>query len=284
MTPGRLLLCAILLSAAGCAIVVRTDWERPWRLVLLRRFLRTTFMAIWSETIPEIQYGTYPSNRLEILKPRWPRSGTLPAVIVFHGGGWEFGSREEMRERVCRRYLERGFVVVNADYRPGLRAASEDAETVVAWSLKNIPAYGGDVGRVVLTGESAGAHLALLTAFQSHLRVAAVVNFYGVCDLSRMPNTPAMQRATQGDLTTILRLSPLHYVRPSGPPVISIHGTEDELVPLEQTEILTRQVRSAGVVAEQVLIEHGRHGLSERQLNTAYRAVFEFLHGRGIIR
>jgi len=241
-------------------------------------------MAIWDETIPDIQYGTYPSERLEILKPRWPRRGALPVAIVFHGGGWEVGSRNDMRERVCRRYLEQGFLVVNADFRPGLRDASEDAERVVPWSLKNIPAYGGDLHRVVLTGESSGGHLALLAAFRSRPPVAAVVNFYGVSDLSRMADVAAIQRFAQGDLTTISDLSPLRYIRPGGPSVISIHGTEDDKVPLEQTEILTQHVRSAGGVAEQVLIEHGRHGFSERQLNAAYRAIFEFLRSREVIR
>jgi acetyl esterase/lipase len=221
---------------------------------------------------------------LEIFRPRWLRHGPRPVVVVFHGGGWELGSRAEMRERVCRRYLAHGFLVVNVDYRVGLKEASEDADRVLAWCFEASPRYGGDTSRIVVTGESAGAHLALLAAFRSPRHIAAVVNFYGVTDLSRMADLAAVRSAAAGEPPgeVFRRFSPINYAG-GFVPVISIHGTDDRNVPIEQTELLTQKMRAAGVVAEQVVIDHARHGFSERQSSTAYRAVFDFLRRQQVI-
>jgi acetyl esterase/lipase len=51
-----------------------------------------------------------------------------PAVVAFHGGAWANGSKDEMRDRVRRRYPRKGFVVANVEYRRGaITAAAEDA-------------------------------------------------------------------------------------------------------------------------------------------------------------
>jgi acetyl esterase/lipase len=63
------------------------------------------------------------------MTPRRADPGRLPAVVIFHGGAWQRGSRSEMRERVCRRYLSHGFLTVNVEYRPSIgpyRAAFEE--------------------------------------------------------------------------------------------------------------------------------------------------------------
>jgi len=72
-------------------------------------------------TLADVAYGPFPENRLDIMRPRWGKRSPRPAVIVFHGGAWQRGDRQEMRERVCRRYLEQGFTVANVEYRHGHR-------------------------------------------------------------------------------------------------------------------------------------------------------------------
>jgi len=130
-----------------------------------------------------------------------------------------------------------------------------------------------------VTGESAGAQLALMSAFRSQERVAAIVNFYGVSDLVAMLDRPAIRAVLPVDHTELVarEMSPLTYIRSGLPPLISIHGTADELVPISQTAILTRAVREAGGEAREVYVEGGRHGFGSNQQEKAYAAVFDFL-------
>jgi dipeptidyl aminopeptidase/acylaminoacyl peptidase len=72
-------------------------------------------------------------------------------------------------------------------------------------------------------------------------------------------------------------LSPIRLVRPGLCPVLSIHGTADTVVPMDQTSRLTAQLRKAGVQATEVLVEGAGHGLSETQQDAAYQRIFEFL-------
>jgi dipeptidyl aminopeptidase/acylaminoacyl peptidase len=188
---------------------------------------------------------------------------------------------------VCRLYLHQGFVVANVEYRKGAIApAVEDAIRALGWFCRNAPNYGVDPHRIVVTGESSGAHLALMAAFQSGVEVAAVVNFYGITDLTAMADRPAIQAVLPpGDWkTSARRLSPLTYVRQGLPPVLSIHGTADAVVPPDQTARLAEALRSTGGEAAEFYMPGAGHGFSSmQQVAAAYRVVFQFLAQRGII-
>ncbi len=155
-----------------------------------RDFLRRMVLPLWAQTIPDVAYGPYPQNRVDVMRPRWRTAALRPAVVVFHGGAWTRGSKDDMRDRVCRRYLQNGFVVANVEYRLGAIApAAEDAAGALRWFCRNASAYGADRNRIVVTGESAGAQLAMFAAFQSGVKIAAVVNFYGIArsDIAHRP-------------------------------------------------------------------------------------------------
>jgi acetyl esterase/lipase len=236
--------------------------------------IRTALRPAWVHSITRA-YGSDPGQQLDILQPRWPRR-EKPVAVVFHGGGWSSGSRASMMERVCRRYLVHGFTVVNVGYRHGVVPASEDAISALDWVMANTDAHGGDPGRVFVTGESAGAHLALLAAF-TRSGIQGVINFYAVTDLTGFAHARADDSIPAGDLeATLRRLSPLELVRPDSPRVLSIHGTADELVPLEHTTRLTRRLRQAGIAAEEIIVEGGGHGFPEPWLEAIYARVFRF--------
>jgi len=242
-------------------------------------------LSMWSETIADVQYGPDPRNKLDIMRPRRRAGEPLPVAVVYHGGAWKSGSRAEMRERVCRRYLAKGFLVINVDYRPGVGPASEDAARALEWSFQNVGVWGGNARRIVVTGESAGSHLALLSAFQSRSRVAAVINFYGISDLSALIDEPLVRDALplKNRQSEAERLSPISFVRPGICPVWSVHGLADRLVPASQTELLTKRIKQNGGTADQLLMKEGQHGLSDAEREVAYGAAFEFLTGQGIL-
>jgi acetyl esterase/lipase len=273
---------AVLLGLAAGAALASAVYALSPRA---RAFTQAALMPLWVETLPEILYGPHPDNRLEILRPRFASRGARPAVVVFHGGGWIRGSREEMRQRVCRRYLARGFVVFNVDYRLRLSAAAEDASLALEWVIRHAAGYGVSPRRIVATGESAGAHLAMLAAFRETPPIAAVVDFYGVSDPAALADAPFLRQALtlESDPGAALRLSPLALVGHGLCPVIAVHGTADTTVPPDQTARLVERIRQAGGAVTDIAIVDGRHGFSEPQLEIAYDGVFRFLAAQGIL-
>ncbi len=241
----------------------------------IRAGLRVSLLRGWTLTTRSIAYGPADRQVLDVMRPRWPRDEPRPVVVTFHGGGWTEGSRESLVDRVCRRYLERGFVVVNVEYRRGIARASTDARRALEWTFEHVEWHGGDRDRVIVTGESAGAHIALLAAFACSPRIRAAINFYAVTDLMRFLHDPCVLGADE-----LRTLSPLDLVTPKVCPVLSIHGTADAIVPLDHTERLTRRLRQVGVDAEELIIEggdHGDRGFTEPELDAIYERIFRFV-------
>jgi acetyl esterase len=94
-----------------------------------------------------------------------------PTLVFFHGGGFALGSIESA-DTLCRHLCRRlDAVVVSADYRLApehpFPAAHDDALAVGRWALRQVAHLGGDAGRVVVGGESAGANLATSTALRT---------------------------------------------------------------------------------------------------------------------
>src|SRR4051812_35393927 len=97
-----------------------------------------------------------------------PRSGTLPALVYFHGGGWSIGDLDTA-DPMCRRLAaEAGCVVVSAGFRLApahpFPAALEDASTVTADVVRHAGRYGVRPDAVAVAGDSSGGNLATVTA------------------------------------------------------------------------------------------------------------------------
>jgi acetyl esterase len=101
------------------------------------------------------------SHRLDVYVPAG-RQGPLPVVLYVHGGVFVWCSKET-HFFVGHRYARAGFLVFNVNYRLAPRhkypAALEDVSEALRWVHDNAARFGGDPGRLVLAGESAGANL-----------------------------------------------------------------------------------------------------------------------------
>ncbi|MGD8277875.1 MAG: alpha/beta hydrolase [Gemmatimonadota bacterium] len=237
------------------------------------------------------------------------RSATrAPTLVYFHGGGWVGGTKEGALLQVMP-YLAMGWTVANVEYRMARNAlapaAVEDVRCALRWVLGHAENYNVDTTRVVLSGHSAGGHLSLIAGMlpvsagldrecvgTSEIRVAAVVNWYGITDVVDLLDGPNMKGyAVQwlGSMTdrddVARRVSPMTYVRPDLPPIITIHGDADPTVPYEHAVRLHEALTKAGVPNELVTIPGGRHGgFSAEQDARAYAAIEAFLTKHGIIR
>ena len=121
----------------------------------------------------QLPYGdeAHPERHLDVWVP--PGEGPFPAVLYIHGGGFRSLSKDT-HWLMALAFARRGFVVFNIDYRlaPKSRfpAAAEDACAAWCWVLENAHRWGVDVGRLVVSGESAGANLALVVTLAACTR------------------------------------------------------------------------------------------------------------------
>ena len=118
-------------------------------------------------------YGQDRLQRFDVYAPAGARSA--PVLVFWHGGGWTNGYRDYVRF-MAPHVVKRGFVLVAPSYRLApahrLPAAYDDAQSVLACVLSHCDRWGGDASRVVLSGHSAGAHLATLVSLRQADRVA----------------------------------------------------------------------------------------------------------------
>src|SRR5678809_936129 len=104
--------------------------------------------------------------KLDFYRPA-QASGPLPTAIFMHGGGYRIGSRKEASALSVLPYIQMGWNAVNVEYRASgialAPAAAEDARCALRWVIHNAKEYNIDTERIVVTGQSAGSHLALMT-------------------------------------------------------------------------------------------------------------------------
>ena len=242
-----------------------------------------------------------------------PSAQPMPVVIVIHGGGWIAGTKEERVFEVLP-YLQMGFAAVNVEYRLAqvslAPAAVEDCRCALHWVFANAKKFNFDPTRVVLQGGSAGGHLALTTGMltpaagfdhecptggenvwsanattDNDPKVAAIVNWFGISDVVdelHGPNAKGYAVIWLGDQPNAdelaKRLSPINYVNKNTPPIITIHGDNDALVPYQQSVRLHKALAAAGVINQLVTVPGAGHGgFSYEQNQTSWAAIREFL-------
>lgn len=238
--------------------------------------------------------------KLDVYVPR-NLAGPNPTVIYIHGGGWGGGAKETSWLAIVP-YLEAGFSVVNVEYRMArvslAPAAVEDCRCALRWVIRNAKEYNFDTSKLVVTGHSAGGHLSLTTGMlpasagldrqcpgNEELKVAAIVNWFGITDVADLLDGPNMQSYAVAWLGSMpnreevaRRASPLTYVRAGLPPIITIHGDADPTVPYSHAVRLHDALTKAGVANQLITIPGGKHGgFSHDETVRAYTAIREFL-------
>ncbi|HXI89599.1 MAG TPA: alpha/beta hydrolase [Blastocatellia bacterium] len=238
--------------------------------------------------------------KLDVYVPR-EAGAPNPTVIYIHGGGWVGGAKETSWLQLVP-YLEAGWSVVNVEYRLArvslAPAAVEDCRCALRWVIRNARQYNFDTSKLVVTGHSAGGHLSLTTGMlpasagldrecpgNEELKVAAIVNWFGISDVVDLLDGPNMKEYAVAWLSSMpnreevaRRVSPLTYVRAGLPPIITIHGDADPTVPYTHAVRLQEALNKAGVPNQLVTIPGGKHGgFSHDETLRAYSAIRDFL-------
>jgi acetyl esterase/lipase len=234
-------------------------------------------------------------------------AGPVPVVVFAHGGAWRTGLRDDLGPRFRHwrpgpfaRLARAGFAVACPDYRLSgeapYPAQRDDLAAVLDWLGARAGELGVDAGRTVLWGESAGGHLAALTALtRPPGTVSGCVTWYAPTDLPGLAEDRPPQAYDPRDAGTFEALllggapadrpgaareaSPVAHVGAGAPPFLLLHGADDVLMPARQSVRLAEALRSAGHRPELRLLAGGDHlwvGLSDEEVADCFARTVDF--------
>jgi acetyl esterase/lipase len=227
--------------------------------------------------------------KLDVAMPAGP--GPFPLILCVHGGAWRMGDKSKFTPLIDN-FARHDYVAASINYRfaPKYKfpAQLDDTKAALQFLKRHAREYKIDVNKVGATGESAGSHLAMLMGFEaseqagsnpSPLRLGAIVNYYGPSDLARWDVAPLVsfmwQRqfheriedsmlrflgAQSRDAAPVKAASPINHVTGRAPPVLTLHGSLDPVVPFRQAEWLHAALKEHGVAERLIPIENGLHG------------------------
>ncbi len=184
--------------------------------------------------------------KMEVYQP--PEIGKYPAVVVIYGGAWQRGNPGANAE--FNQYIaHRGYTVFAIDYRHAPKyqfpTQLDDVRTALNFIRKHATEYEADLERMILLGRSAGAHLAMLAAYQPDAPpIRAVVSYYGPVNLTegyKSPPSPdpintraVLRKFLGGSLEELPNqyqvASPINYLTHPVPPTLLVYGDRDHLV------------------------------------------------------
>jgi acetyl esterase/lipase len=285
-----------------------------WQFVLSAIVLALAIAPVTAgeiTVVPNLTYATVGevNLQLDLAMPK-EGDGPFPAIVFIHGGGWSGGSRHAFRMKM-EEAARRGYVAATVSYRltqpdketgkpkEPFPAQIHDCKAAIRWLRAHADEYKIDPQHIGVTGASAGGHLSLLVGLtdksdklegdEGHLdqssRVQAVVNIFGPTDLSicyqSSPGAVGFLKAfcagTPEDARDqYLAGSPIQYVSRDDPPVLTVHGDKDTLVPPAQARILDERMKAAGAKHELMILPEQGHGFQGDAAKKADDAAWDF--------
>jgi alpha-L-fucosidase 2 len=277
------------------------------RFALLVLFISAFAAVCMGKSYEDVEFGQAggQSLRMDAYVPEG--GGPFPAVIIVHGGAWVTGDRKRSVQPLFAPLSNAGFAWFSISYRLAstgdadsissgiasaalLGAAVDDVRDAVGYVKRRAADYRVDPNRIALIGESAGGQLASMAALKPTTEgpVAAVVAFYSPSNLANLVQTmkqipDSIRQAVKGTpfedllMATLRGLSPINWVRRDSPPFLLIHGTQDGVVPFEQSVDMCNAMRKAGAACDLYPVDGGGHGVRWWESipgQTAYKQYF----------
>jgi acetyl esterase/lipase len=208
--------------------------------------------------------------KLDVYRHRSRPSG-CPTLLQIHGGAWILGRKDDQGLPLMTHMAARGWVCVSVNYRLSPLATFPDhlidLKQALRWIREHGWEYGADPDFVVVTGGSAGGHLAALVALtandpeyqpgfeQVDTTVQGCVPFYGVYDFAdrhavdrndgrRNLLARRVMKASLADAREAYeRASPISRLTATAPPFLVVHGDRDTLVPVQEARAFVREFR-----------------------------------------
>jgi len=266
------------------------------------------------EVIRDVEYGKGGdvSLKLDIVRPKAQPKDPMPVVIFIHGGGWSAGDEQGGMPHLIP-LAQKGYFCATINYRlTGIApfpAQIEDCKCAIRWMRAHAKEYDADPKRIGVWGGSAGGHLVALlgtSAGRRELegrggwagyssRVQAVCDWFGPTDFlywaeevtKKGIDIVKLENEVAGGVISKLfggpfsekrdvarQAGPITYVSKDDPPFLIMHGDQDPLVPLSQSQVFYDALKKAGVDATLKVLEGAGHGFGPKY--DADKTVAEF--------
>ena len=174
-----------------------------------------------------------------------------PTIFYFHGGGWSSADKS-LYTYHCKELAERGFNVINVNYRLipeyTMETVIDDCVKAIKFALQNYQQYAIDKENVFFMGDSAGAHISALLAgwknnkiIDLNCNIKALGLYYGVYDFTKFYNHPFKLLQTYHNMFVSVKtipkelenfyylMSPINFVTSDFPPCFITSGEVDKL-------------------------------------------------------
>jgi acetyl esterase/lipase len=234
--------------------------------------------------VSDVQYCTGGGRPLlmDVFIPKHRNGTPTPAVLWIHGGGWE--RRDKNGNSGAQFLANGGFVTASLSYRLSgdspFPAAIEDCKCAIRFLRASAPKYGIDPDRIGVAGSSAGGHLAELVATADQnaglegnggwqnvsSKVQAAAAYYGVSDFTTEFPVDTSQvivkffRGTEKEKPELYRkASPIFYVKKDDPPLLLVHGENDDVVPFGQSVRMADTYHRADLSVEFIAVKNAGH-------------------------
>jgi len=208
------------------------------------------------------------SQQLDII---YPTVGNAPykVIVSIHGGGWSTGDRKSSSLKAIQMATQQGYAVVNVGYRltdeAKWPAQLYDVKAAIRFLRANAREYRLDTRTIVVWGNSAGGHLASMLAATNGMKdmedlsmgnsrfssdIQGVVSWYGISDIGKLPDASiGMADSLMGfkvreEVEKAKLASPIYYINKDFPPIFMIHGTNDRVVPFEQSIVFAKKINN----------------------------------------
>ena len=236
------------------------------------------------ERLQDVCYATIRNVdlRLDVYRHR-SHPAQSPTLVQIHGGAWVIGTKDHQALPLMNHMAARGWTCISVGYRLSPAATFPehlmDVKLALRWIRENGQRYGANPNFIVVTGGSAGGHLAALVAltanepeFQTGFEevdtsVRGCVSFYGVYDftnrhgqlrhqgLPRVLERWVMKSSLEEIPDEYRKASPVDWVHSEAPPFFVIHGERDTLAPAEDARLFVnafREKASAPIVYAEI--------------------------------
>ncbi|MBN8689680.1 MAG: alpha/beta hydrolase [Armatimonadetes bacterium] len=213
-----------------------------------------------------------------------PQSKSGPFVVFLHGGGWISGMRGMYEDEAFWLYTQ-GIPSATIDYRLAplnpFPASVGDVQDFISWARKNLKNYRFDPTYILVIGNSAGGHLALMSAlcdtYYGDLEPSAQIKADGafaMCPITDLteprsqhfpiswPFLEQFMGSLDAPVEQLRAASPLYNVSETDSPIVLLHGTEDDIVPCEQSKRLAGALEAVGVPVTLDLLPGESHSFS----------------------
>ncbi|OAI47511.1 hypothetical protein AYO44_09365 [Planctomycetaceae bacterium SCGC AG-212-F19] len=244
------------------------------------------------ELVRDLEYGKGGDRalKLHILRPKSAPKEAMPVLVWIHGGGWQAGNKDS-GIRLLTRFAERGYFCASIEYRFSQEAVFpaqiEDCKCAIRFLRARAKEYNLDPDRIGVWGASAGGHLVALLGTSANVkelegkggwpehssRVQAVCDYCGPADFLKWADKshPAVVKLFGGPVSEkkdlAAKASPVTHISKDLPPILIVHGDEDKIVPLDQSESLLAVLKKAGADATLHVVKGGGHGFGGPEID-----------------